>query len=450
MTHDELNNPVIANEAQQSSRCADDSGLPRRSAPRNDDAGVDLMRSLIADTQIGYSLPQAFYTDDAVFAADMDNIISQKWIVAGHVSSVPNKGDYFLFKIGGEQIIIIRENADNVRAFFNVCRHRGSTICQASSGNAPKLVCPYHAWTYGLDGRLLAARMMPDDFDKADNGLLGCHIRIFHGLIFINMSEDAPVDFDATFGEMGPILDYHGIANARIAHAGSYPTTANWKLVVENFFECYHCVPSHPEFCSMHPAETLIAVGAGPSSGPADAMAAFVPKQAAWEASASVLGRPVGTIDDETGSSHLRLLMQRGAKDGWAAETQDGSAPSPLMGKRTAPDSGRMHLSFSPYTQIVADDHFVILFLFTPRSALASDVEMIWLVDGRASEADVDIDKMIWGYHATTTQDKIITENNQNGIMSSRYRPGRYSEQEGSVIKFQEWYLNQFALKHAN
>ncbi|GAC1414922.1 MAG: aromatic ring-hydroxylating dioxygenase subunit alpha [Novosphingobium sp.] len=404
----------------------------------------ETMQQLVANAQLGYSLEQPFYTSEAVFKADMDRVISRKWLVAGHVSRIPNKGDYFLFRIGAEQIIVIRENEDSVRAFFNVCRHRGSTICSAESGNAPRLVCPYHAWTFGLDGRLLAARLMPEDFDKAENGLFACHVRVFHGLIFINLSPDEPDDFDATFGDMGPILDYHGIADARIAHAGSYPTDANWKLVVENFFECYHCVPSHPEFCSMHAAESLVAVGAGPSSGPADAIASFAPKVQAWEASAAALGRPVGKIDEPASSSHLRLMMQRMNKPGWASETQDGTAPAPLMGKRTAPDGGRMHLSFSPFSQIVADDHFAILFQFTPRSALRSDVEMIWLVDGRASEADVDIAKMTWGYHATTTQDKVITEANQAGIMFSRYRPGRYSDQEGSVIKFQQWYLNHF------
>ena len=413
------------------------------------ETSVETMQRLAAKTHAGYSFDQEYYVSDAVFQADMEQVIGQKWILAGHVSQVPKKGDYFLFRIGVEQIIVIRENATSVRAFFNVCRHRGSIICQADSGNAPRLVCPYHAWTYGLDGKLIAARLMPDDFDKADNGLFACHIRVFHGLIFINMSEGEPVDFDTTFGDMGPILDYHGIAEARIAHRGSYPTTANWKLVVENFFECYHCVPSHPEFCSMHEAESIVAVGAGPSSGPADVVAGFMPKLHAWEASASALGRPIGNIDEGPTSSHLRLLMQRMNKDGFAAETQDGAAPAPLMGKRSSADGGRMHLSFSPFSQIVADDHFAILFLFTPRAALQSDVEMIWLVDGRATQEQVDIEKMIWGYHATTTQDKKITEDNQTGIMSSRYRPGRYSDQEGSVIKFQSWYLQQFGLAPA-
>jgi Rieske 2Fe-2S family protein len=285
---------------------------------------------------------------------------------------------------------------------------------------------------------------MPEDFNKAENSLFACHVRVFHGLIFVNMSEDEPDDFDATFGDMGPILAYQGLDNARIAYAGSYPTTANWKLVVENFFECYHCVPSHPEFCSMHAPETLVAVGAGPRSGPAQAIADFTPKLKAWEERAAALGRPIGSLDESPDSSHLRLLMQRMNKEGRASETQDGTAPAPLMGKRTAPDGGRMHLSFSPFSQIVADDHFAILFQFTPRGALETDVEMIWLVNGEATEDQVDIEKMIWGYHATTTQDKIITENNQTGIKSSRYRPGRYSDQEGSVMNFQKWYLNQF------
>ena len=406
----------------------------------------ELMQHLAARTRVGYSFEQEFYTNEAVFKADFEHVIGKKWIVAGHVSRVPNKGDYFLFQIGAEQIIVIRENEDSVRAFFNVCRHRGSTLCSAESGNAPRLVCPYHAWTFGLDGRLLAARLMPDDFDKAENSLFACHVRVFHGLIFINLSDGEPDDFDATFGDMGPILAYHGIGDARIAHAGSYPTGANWKLVIENFFECYHCVPSHPEFCSIHAADSIVAVGAGPSSGPADAIASFTPKLQAWETSAQALGRPIGAIDEPPTSSHLRLMMQRMNKDGWSSETRDGTAPAPLMGQRTAADGGRMHLSFSPFSQIVADDHFAILFQFTPRSALKSDVEMIWLVDGRAGADEVDVAKMIWGYHATTTQDKVITENNQAGIMSSRYRPGRYSDQEGSVINFQKWYLNQFGL----
>jgi Rieske 2Fe-2S family protein len=404
------------------------------------DSGV--IARLAAHTKIGYSLDREFYCDDAVFAADMDRVIGRKWIVAGHVDRVRNKGDYFVFKIGNESIIVVRSNESTVNAFYNVCRHRGSLICTKPQGRVARLTCGYHAWSYGLDGALLAARLMPEDFSKQDNGLHRCHSRVFYGFIFINLSDQAPPDFDASFGDLAPYLDFHGFADAKIAYSHSYPTSANWKLIVENFVECYHCAPAHPEFCSMHPPEALIAFGAGPSSGPADAVEKYLPAVKAWEARAAKLGRPIGTVDDGPESSHLRLLLQRTIREGYDSETQDGRPASSLMGRRTAFDQGRMYLSFSPFTQLVATNDFAVLFLFTPRSTMHTDVDLYWLVDGNASQ--VDIQRMIWGWDETTKQDKEITENNQAGILSKRYQPGRYSEHERRVVTFQQWYLAQF------
>ena len=412
------------------------------------DAAAPLMTRLAANTKVGYSFEREFYCSDEVFAADMEQVVGRKWTMAGHVDRVRQRGDYFLFKIGDEQIIIIRENETSIRAYFNVCRHRGSLLCTEDSGHKTRLTCPYHAWTYGLDGALVAARLMPEDFAKQDNGLLACHVRVFFGLIFINLSVGEPDDFDATFGDLAPFLDFHGFADAKIAHMASYPTTANWKLVVENFVECYHCQPAHPEFCSLHPPEAIVALGAGPSSGPADAVAQYQPVLEAWEKHAAALGRPIGTIDDGPESSHLRLLIQRTLREGFETETEDGAPASSLMGKRLGWDQGRMHLSFTPVSHIVADNDFAILFFFTPRGPMATDVDLIWLVDGKAR--DYDVDRMIWAWDATTRQDKVITEHNQAGILSSRYRPGRYSDQERRVITFQQWYLRQFGLVRAD
>jgi phenylpropionate dioxygenase-like ring-hydroxylating dioxygenase large terminal subunit len=397
---------------------------------------------LAARTRKGYSLDRRFYCDDEVFAADMDRVIGRKWIVAGHVDRIRRKGDYFLYKVGRESIIIIRSDESTINAFYNVCRHRGSLVCTEPSGRLSRLTCGYHAWTYGLDGALIAARLMPEDFSKQAHGLHRCHVRVFHGLIFINLSDEAPVDFDATFGDLAPYLDFHGLSDAKIAHAQSYPTGANWKLVVENFVECYHCVPAHPEFCSMHPPEALVAFGAGPSSGPPDAVEKYLPTVKAWERRAAAMGRPIGTVDDGPESSHLRLLLQRTIREGYETETQDGRPASSLMGKRRDFDQGRMYLSFSPFTQLVATADFAVLFLFTPRSTLQTDVDLYWLVDGKASE--VDVKRMIWGWDETTKQDKTITENNQGGILSKRYQPGRYSDHELRVVTFQQWYLAQF------
>ena len=400
---------------------------------------------LAAKTRLGYSLDQKFYCDDAVFAADMDRVVGRKWLVAGHVDRVRGKGDYFLYKVGNESIIIVRSDESTINAFYNVCRHRGSLICTKPEGRVARLTCGYHAWSYGLDGALLAARLMPADFSKQDNGLHRCHIRVFHGFIFINLSAEPPADFDAAFGELAPYLDFHGFADAKIAHAQSYPTTANWKLIVENFVECYHCAPAHPEFCSMHPPEALIAFGAGPSSGPAEAVEKYLPTVRAWEARAAILGRPIGTVDDGPESSHLRLLLQRTIREGYETETQDGRPVSRLMGKRLDFDQGRMYLSFSPFTQLVATNDFAVLFLFTPRSTMHTDVDLFWLVDGKATE--VDVKRMIWGWDETTKEDKEITENNQSGILSKHYQPGRYSEHERRVVSFQQWYLAQFGYR---
>jgi len=398
---------------------------------------------LAAKTRIGYSLDRSFYCDEAVFQADMEQIVSRKWLVAGHVDRVGSKGDYFLVKIGNESIIVVRSDDSTINAFYNVCRHRGSLICTESSGKMARLTCGYHAWSYGLDGELLTARLMPADFSKKDYGLHRCHLRVFYGFIFINMSKDAPPDFDAAFGDLAPYLDFHGVADAKIAFSRSYPTEANWKLVVENFVECYHCVPSHPEFCSMHPPEALVAFGAGPSSGPAEAVEKYLPALKAWERRAATLGRPIGSIDDGPDSSHLRLLLQRTIREGYESETQDGRPASTLMGKRLGFDQGRMYLSFSPFTQLVATNDFAVLFIFSPRSTMMTDVDLYWLVDAKSTQ--VDVDRMIWGWDQTTKQDKLITENNQLGIKSSHYQPGRYSDHEKRVVTFQQWYLNQFS-----
>ncbi len=406
-------------------------------------AAAERLRALAADVVPGHSLPQGYYCDQAVFEADMSRVIGRKWLVAGHVDRIRNPGDYFLYEVGRESLIVVRSDASTVNAFFNVCRHRGSIVCTQAEGRAARFTCGYHAWSYGLDGALLAARQMPADFVRERHGLHRCHVRVFHGLIFVYLGTEEPPDFDATFGDLDPYLDFHGIAGARIAHRESYPTDANWKLVVENFLECYHCVPSHPEFCSMHPPEALVAFGAGPSSGPADAEDAYLPTLRAWEARAAALGRPIGTVDDGADTTHLRLLLQRTLRPGYESETQDGRPAAPLMGKRQAFDQGRMYLSFSPFTQLVADNDFAVLFVFTPRRVDYTDVDLYWLVDGRAGADQVDVARMIWGWDRTTRQDKTITENNQAGVRSQRYTPGPYSSQERRVVTFQEWYLKQ-------
>jgi len=406
--------------------------------PMNSKNKID---SLIASADQTSTRAQAFYCDEDVFALDMQKVVMRKWLLVDHVSRIPEAGQFFLYEVGQESIIVIRENDLKINALFNVCRHRGSLICLEKSGKRKRLTCPYHAWTYALDGSLKAANLMPEDFDPSAHGLFRCHIRVHHGFIFLNLSAGEEPDFDQDFAAFEPHLDYHGFADAKIVHKESYPTDANWKLVVENFFECYHCVPAHPEFCSRHPRDALIAMGAGPSSGPVDALERFAPVLEAWQQQAAELGRPMGTVDDDEHSEHMKAYLQRPHRSDIKSETQDGQPVACLMGKRTSFDHGRMYMSFSPFNHIIACNDFAALIVFTPRGVMQTDVEISWLVDGKADA--VDIDRMIWMWDVTTLQDKEIIENNQRGIISSRYQPGRLSTQERRVDTFNKWYFNQ-------
>src|SRR5690606_19772942 len=238
--------------------------------------------AVIAAQRPGFSLEQPFYCSEDFFRLDMDCVLSRKWLLVDHVSRIPNPGDYFLFEIGSESIIVVRTAEGRVNAFFNVCRHRGSRICLDAEGNRRTLSCPYHAWVYNLDGSLRTARLMPEGFDASTYNLHPCHVRVYHGLIFLCLSPGDPPDFDALYGGFARTLDFHGFADAKVAVRRNYPNAANWKLVVENFIECYHCAPAHREYCEVHPADQLLALGAGPGSGPQEATEQYQPKLDAW------------------------------------------------------------------------------------------------------------------------------------------------------------------------
>ena len=134
----------------------------------------------------GKTLPQEFYTDEEIFSDEMKKIYFKQWLMVDHVSRIPNPGDYFLFNAEKESIILIRGRDNQIRAFYNVCSHRGSRICLEEEGTKKLLVCPYHAWSFSAEGELKSARYMPDDFKMEDWGLKPCHMNIYQGLIFIN------------------------------------------------------------------------------------------------------------------------------------------------------------------------------------------------------------------------------------------------------------------------
>ena len=379
-----------------------------------------------------HSLQQALYNSPAAFQHDLERIFQRHWILAGHASMAPQAGDYFLHEMADESIIIIRGRDGALRAFANVCRHRGSRICTSSQGHASVLVCPYHAWAYNLDGSLRSARHMPRDFDKRSYSLKPVAIEVIEGLVFISLAKE-PLSLERARKAIADAYAPYGWGSAKAAHRKTYAVTANWKLTVENYLECYHCAPSHPEYSKLHALEQ-----------PLDQIGEL---NAAMEARTRALGVTVPAVDHRVGSGTgqasvftFRYALYDGVKTGGP----DGKPVAPLMGDFKDYDGGVTSTHFAPSSFFIAYPDHGVIYRFVPLTASTSAMELIWLVKGDAKEGvDYDLDKLTWLWRVTTEADKRITENNQKGVNSSFYEPGPYSPVEPNAIRWIEWYLGE-------
>ena len=256
----------------------------------------------LANDRKGHTLPRGLYVSDEAFAFDTQVMLKSVWLYACTVAHVKNPGDYFLFELADNSIIIVRGRDNEVRAFWNSCRHRGAKVCLEQRGRAPRLMCPYHQWTYGLDGQLLAARSMADDFDKADHGLSPVALENVGGLIFICLSDNPP-PMDRGKADIVDQIAVYDLEKLKVAVQDNYIEDANWKLVMENNRECYHCDAGHPELISV-----LGTTGFG-KDAPADDY--LEDKRAEWQA----LGIGHDLIEFPDGWWHrvARLALANGA-----------------------------------------------------------------------------------------------------------------------------------------
>nr|MDJ0814291.1 aromatic ring-hydroxylating dioxygenase subunit alpha [Woeseiaceae bacterium] len=206
---------------------------------------------LIASQKPGFALDQRFYTDPDIYELEIERIINRNWILAGHQSELPEQGDFKVFNVAKESAIIVRGSDGELKAFANVCRHRGSLVCLEEKGNTRKFSCPYHGWMYDIDGRLLAARDMPEDFDKSAHSLKPVSVDVIHGLIFVCFT-DKPLSLEGAKRDMAEPMAMFDFENLKVAAQKSYEIPANWKLSIENYQECYHCATAHPEYARMH------------------------------------------------------------------------------------------------------------------------------------------------------------------------------------------------------
>jgi len=389
--------------------------------------------ALIAAQKPGYALDQRFYTDPAIYELELEKVIARNWILAGHVSELAEVGDFKVLKVARESVIIVRGGDGAIKALANVCRHRGSLVCLERRGNSRKFACPYHGWTYDTDGRLIAARSMPDGFDKSAYSLKPVSYGEIHGLMFICLCDEPP-SLESAIRDLEEPMALFDFPNLKVAAQKTYDIPANWKFSIENYQECYHCATAHPEYARMH---TLMLD---------DEKKDRVQNHMLENMEACGLKKiDIDRIDTaarpgEMGYGYSRTALFSKYKTG----SKHGGPVAPLLGNLKDYDGGGSDFNFGPFSFMLAYSDHVVAYVFTPTGHKSSKCEIYWMVRGDAKEGvDYDVDELTWLWDVTTISDKEIIVNNSKGVHSRYYEPGPFSGMEKEESSYIEWILRE-------
>ena len=351
------------------------------------------------------TLPQCYFVSQEVFAKEQEIIFSAQWVLVGHQSQIAKAGDYLVPEVAGESLIIVRDQKADVRGFYNVCRHRGTRLCEDQTGHSSTIQCPYHAWTYGLDGRLVGAPHMDKvrGFDRAEYSLHPINLALWEGFIFVNLA-DEPTPLEEVFAPLAGKFTHWNLPKLRSAKRIEYDVRANWKLIFENYSECYHCPGVHPALQKLTPydlAENDLCEG--PFLG------GFMPitKGHSLTISGNACALPVGDIKAE---DHDRVFYY-------------SIFPNMLLSMH--PDYVMVHQLWpqSPERTLILCDWF-----FHPEA---------W----RVTDPPYNPDDAIEFWNMTNKQDWHVCELSQQGIASRAYQPGPYSPRESIPAAWDREYL---------
>jgi Rieske 2Fe-2S family protein len=366
-----------------------------------------------ADTLVP-TLPGTAYTDPAVYARETDRVFGRRWMCAVRVADVAATGRFATVEIGGESILVIRGRDQVLRAFLNACRHRGALVCTEESGAVRRnLQCPYHAWTYGLDGALVAAPNLSSlgDIDRTRYGLVPVTSREWLGYLWICLDADPP-SFEETV--MGAVTDRLGdpdmidrwdVPGLALAHRETYEVAANWKLIVENFMECYHCATIHPELTEVLPEF-------------ADGLAA-------------------------------QYYVGHGAEFGSQIDgfTVDGSAGADAL-PSLAPEHDRRYYAITVNPTVFVNlvpDHVIVHRMF-PRAIDRTTVICDWLYAPDVVASGRDVSAGVELFHRVNQQDFDACERTQPGMSSRAYTHGGVLvPAEHHIAQFHDWVSEMIA-----
>ena len=351
------------------------------------------------------TLPARYYISDEVFRAEMKRVFSRAWLYAGRQARLQEPGSFFLYEMDGESLIVLKDRSGDPRAFFNVCRHRGTRICSDTTRlTAGTIRCPYHGWSYDLDGSLVGAPNMQDvaGFDRADYSLKEAGMQILDGGLFVNLSTDPP-PFQEAFAPLAGKFDQWSLADLVVAHRITYDVKANWKLIIQNYSECYHCPTLHPALNRLTPYRN--------------------------------------TDNDLLEGPFLGGPMKL-AEDG-GSMTMSGARCAPPLGDISGEGLNLVYYyTLFPSMLLSLHPDYVLIHRLAPLSANRTIIECEWLF-----HPDVVADKRfdpsgaIEFWNTTNRQDWEVSEKSQLGIASRAYTPGPYSELESMLAAWDREYL---------
>jgi Rieske 2Fe-2S family protein len=343
-----------------------------------------------------------------VFRLERETIFGKSWLCTGRESDIPAAGDYFVPTIAGDSVVVVRGHDGVVRAFFNVCRHRGSRIIETPAGNGLKrLLCPYHAWSYELDGSVHNAPHMEEGFRKGEFGLVPVRLGLRDGFLFLNL-DDAAAPLEDCLADL-PDLSRFRMGELRCGKRIEYEVAANWKLVCENYSECYHCAGVHPQ---------------------------------------------LARISDLIGRSERR--QEVGACfNGGPMRMREGVETMSISGKSTVPglpglsqQDHRYVYYYVVYPNLLLSPHpdYVLTHTAWPLAPDRTRIVCEWLFTQKAvGSKDFDPSDMVEFWDTTNRQDWQLCERVQSAARSRGFRQGPYQATEDCVHTFDRWYADRLA-----
>jgi glycine betaine catabolism A len=364
---------------------------------------------MFVKTSVGagaHTLDACWYVDAQVFAVEQERIFSREWICVGRLESLEHPGDYFLADVAGESLIVTRDTAKGLHAFYNVCRHRGTRMCEAARGHFNGAIqCPYHAWTYALDGALKVARNMQDvpGFETSDFRLAEAAVATWEGFVFVNLQR-LPPPFERAFAPLYGRFAAWSLESLRTAYTLEYELACNWKLVFMNYSECYHCPLVHPQLDKLSPSDS---------------------------------GR-----NDLTEGPFLGGYSELRAHGGSLSTT--GTRRRPPLGTVNEADQDRAYYyTIFPSMMLSLHADYAMVHYATPASEHRTRVSCAFLFDpATMSREDFDPSDAVDFWDTTNRQDWHVNELTHAGLRSRAYASGPYAHAEGLLAAFDRYYCS--------